>query len=152
MVYIYVNINVIIHLMKSYKQGQEDKKSILNEPAVSYTASSYYQLSARSISKSYIKQILILSRLTVFDLISILPISIDTYKRKKAFNPAVTEKVLEIEEVYRKGIEVFGESFHHWMDTENIALGGTPKSLLNNSFGIRLLLDEIGRLEYGVLA
>jgi uncharacterized protein (DUF2384 family) len=39
------------------------------------------------------------------------------------------------------------------MNTENIALGGVaPKTLLNNSFGIRLLLDEIGRLEYGVLA
>jgi len=138
--------------IKKYKQTQEDKNPILNEPAVSYTASSYYQLSARGISKSYIKQILILTRLTVSDLISILPISIDTYKRKKAFNPAVTEKVLELEEVYRKGIEAFGESFHQWMNTENIALGGKPKSLLSNSFGIRLLLDEIGRLEYGVLA
>jgi len=65
----------------------------------------------------------------------------------------VTEKVLEIEEVYRHGLEAFGESFYQWMNTENIGLGGVaPKTLLNNSFGIRLLLDEIGRLEYGVLA
>lgn len=138
--------------MKKYKKGQPNKNPILEEPAVGYTTGSYYQLSAHSISKNYIKQLLLLTRISVSDLISILPISIDTYKRKREFNPAVTEKILEIEEVYRKGIEVFGDSFHQWMNTENIALGGTPKSLLNNSFGIRLLLDEIGRLEYGVLA
>ena len=87
------------------------------------------------------------------ELISILPISIDTYKRKLAFNPPVTEKVLEIEEVYRKGIDVFGDSFHQWMNTQNIALGSVaPKTLLKNSFGVRLLLNEIGRLEHGILA
>ncbi len=138
--------------IKKYKQTQEDKNPILNEPAVSYATSSFYQLSARTISKNYIKQLLQLTKLTVPDLISILPISIDTYKRKKAFSPVVTEKILEIEEVYRKGITTFGESFHQWMIAENIALGGKPKSFLSNSFGIRLLLDEIGRLEYGVLA
>ena len=139
--------------MKEYKKPLVGKNTIIDEPAASYATSSFYQLSARGISKNYIKQVLLLSQLTVADLIGIIPISIDTYKRKREFSPAVTEKVLEIEEVYRKGLEEFGGSFHQWMNTENIALGGVaPKSLLNNSFGIRLLLDEIGRLEYGVLA
>lgn len=139
--------------MKEYKQIPIDKNTILQEPAVSFGSGSFYQLSVHNISKNYIKQVLILSRLTVLELISIIPVSIDTYKRKSDFNPTVTEKVLEIEEVYRKGIEAFGESFHQWMNTENVALGNVePKTLLKNSFGIRLLLDEIGRLEYGVLA
>ena len=139
--------------MKKYKKSLIGKNSIIDEPAASYAISSFYQLSGHTISKRYIKQVLLLSQLTVADLIGIIPISIDTYKRKREFSPAVTEKVLEIEEVYRNGLEAFGESFHQWMSTENIALGGvTPKNLLNNSFGIRLLLDEIGRLEYGVLA
>ncbi len=139
--------------MKEYKKTLIGTNTIIDEPAASYATSSFYQLSARAISKNYIKQVLLLSQLTVADLIGIIPISIDTYKRKREFSPAVTEKVLEIEEVYRKGLEAFGESFHQWMNTENIALGGVaPKTLLNNSFGIRLLLDEIGRLEYGVLA
>ena len=139
--------------MKEYKQAPIDEDTILQEPAVSYATGSFYQLSVQNISKNYIKQVLILSQLTVLELISIIPVSIDTYKRKSAFNPNVTEKILEIEEVYRKGIEAFGGSFHQWMITENIALGSvTPKTLLKNSFGIRLLLDEIGRLEYGVLA
>jgi putative toxin-antitoxin system antitoxin component (TIGR02293 family) len=139
--------------MKKYKKTLVGKNTIIDEPVASYATSSFYQLSARAISKKYIKQVLLLSQLTVADLIGIIPISIDTYKRKREFNPAVTEKVLEIEEVYRKGLEAFGDSFHQWMNTENIALGSVaPKTLLNNSFGIRLLLDEIGRLEYGVLA
>ena len=139
--------------MKEYKQIPIDKDAILQEPAGNYATGSFYQLSAQNISKNYIKQVLLLSRLTVLELINIIPVSIDTYKRKSNFNPSVTEKVLEIEEVYRKGIEAFGDSFHQWMITENIALGSVaPKALLKNSFGTRLLLDEIGRLEYGVLA
>lgn len=139
--------------MKRYKQIPIEKDAILQEPAASYGTGSFYQLSIQNISKNYIKQVLMLTRFSVPELIAIIPISIDTYKRKSAFNPAVTEKILELEEVYRKGIEAFGESFHQWMNTENIALGGTtPKTLLKNSFGVRLLLDEIGRLEYGVLA
>jgi uncharacterized protein (DUF2384 family) len=139
--------------MKKYKKTLVGKHPIIDEPVASYATSSFYQLSARAVSKKYIKQVLLLSQLTVADLVGILPISIDTYKRKREFSPAVTEKVLEIEEVYRKGLEAFGESFHQWMSTENIAMGGVaPKTLLNNSFGVRLLLNEIGRLEYGVLA
>ena len=139
--------------MKNYKQTQAAQNAILNEPAISYAPGSFFELSMRDISKNYIKQILLLSKLSVLELISILPISIDTYKRKLAFNPPVTEKVLEIEEVYRKGIDVFGDSFHQWMNTQNIALGSVaPKTLLKNSFGVRLLLNEIGRLEHGILA
>jgi putative toxin-antitoxin system antitoxin component (TIGR02293 family) len=139
--------------MKKHKQNQLQQNAILEEPTVVYASASFFELSMRDISKNYIKQILQLSKLSVLELISIIPISIDTYKRKITFNPPVTEKILEIEEVYRTGIDVFGDSFHQWMDTQNIALGGVaPKALLNNSFGIRLLLDEIGRIEHGVLA
>jgi len=139
--------------MRQYKKKSSTEHPVLNEPAGGYAPGNYYQLSARAISKNYIKQVLLLSQLAVTDLINILTISIDTYKRKREFSPAVTEKVLEIEEVYRHGLDAFGDSFYQWMRTENIALGGVaPKALLVNSFGIRLLLDEIGRLEYGVLA
>lgn len=139
--------------MKNYKPSTSGAPSILEEPAVAYATGSYYSLSAQVISKTYIKKVLKLASLSVVELINLLPISIDTYKRKSVFNTSVTEKVLEIEEVYRKGIDAFGQSFYQWMDAENIAVGGDkPKALLRNSFGIRLLLDEIGKLEHGVLA
>ena len=139
--------------MKTYKEAKDTPLTILNEPAVSYGSSSFYELSSRSISKEYIKDIIRLAKLTVSELISFIPISIDSYKRRVDFNPSVTEKILEIEEVYRRGLDAFGDSFYAWMDANNVSLGGKkPKELLSNSFGIRILLDEIGKLEHGVLA
>jgi len=139
--------------MEKYSQSKKSNLQILEDPSVCYISGSFFELSMHNISKNYIKKILQLTKLTLLELISIVPISIDTYKRKTTFKPPVTEKILEIEEVYRKGIDVFGITFHKWMDTENIALGSIiPKSLLKNSFGTRLLLDEIGKIEYGVLA
>ena len=126
---------------------------VLNEPAAAYEQINYYALANRSISKNYIRHLLKRSKLSVSELIEIIPISIDSYKRKTEFNANVTEKILEIEEVYHKGLRAFGDGFYQWMDTSNPAVGGiVPKSLLKNSFGVRRLLDEIGRIEHGVLA
>jgi putative toxin-antitoxin system antitoxin component (TIGR02293 family) len=137
--------------MKDYDQHTD--KNILNEPQAAYLSVDYYQKSFADISKNYIKKVIKNARLSLQELINILPISIDTYKRKTVFNSNVTEKVLEIEEVYTKGLDAFGDSFYEWMDTTNIALGNVPpKKLLHNSFGVRILLDEIGRLEHGILA
>jgi uncharacterized protein (DUF2384 family) len=135
----------------------EQEKSIpplvLNEPALVYGQFNYFDLATRDISKHYIKQILGISQLSLLELMDIIPISIDTYKRKTEFNPPVTEKILEIEEVYRTGLNAFGDSFHNWMASPNPSIGGTiPKKLLSNSFGVRKLLDEIGRIEHGILA
>jgi len=69
--------------MKNYKKQEDSKNSILDEPVAGYATSSYYQLSTRGITKNYIKQVLLLAQLNVADLINFLPISIDTYKRKK---------------------------------------------------------------------
>ena len=138
--------------MKEYKTT-EDKNLILNEPSEAYGSVDYFAMANSEITKNYIKQVLSISKLGLTELIDILPISIDTYKRKSNFNPSVTEKILEIEEVYHKGLDAFGDGFHSWMNTRNIALGSVlPKELLVNSFGIRRLLDQIGRMEHGVLA
>lgn len=129
--------------------------NVLNEPAIAYERfqESYFELAGQSISKLYIKRILELTNIPLNEFIHLLPISIDTYKRKSIFNPAVTEKVLQIEEVYLKGLQAFGEGFYSWVKTENVMLGGQqPKALLSNSFGIRQLLDLIGRMEHGILA
>lgn len=129
--------------------------NILNEPLAVYQSKehSQYELANQAISKTYIKSILQLTKIPLNEFIELIPISIDTYKRKSIFNPLVTEKVLQIEEVYRKGLQAFGEGFHSWVNSENIYLGGQkPKNLLNNSFGTRKVLSIIGRMEHGVLA
>ncbi len=76
-------------------------------------------------------------------------------KEKKAFPAPQSEKILEIEQLNNKGIEVFKDkdNFNSWLETKNIALGGVkPKELLDTSFGVSMVKDELTRIEYGVLA
>ena len=82
--------------------------------------------------------------------------TIQRYKReKKRFDSIHTEKLLLIMLLFKKGSEVFGDTpnFLTWTNSENIALGGgKPIDLLDNSFGINLVKDELLRIEHGVLA
>ena len=76
-------------------------------------------------------------------------------KDKKRFDPIHTEKIFEIVLLYYKGIEVFGdpEKFDAWLNLKNVAMGNEkPIQLLDNSFGIRLINDELIRIENGILA
>jgi putative toxin-antitoxin system antitoxin component (TIGR02293 family) len=89
----------------------------------------------------------------------ILHISERTMQRyeteNKTFDPVQSEKIIQIAMLHKYGISVFGnsENFHTWLYAKNIALGGiSPKDLLDSSFGIDLIKDELGRIEHGVLA
>ena len=76
-------------------------------------------------------------------------------KEKKTFDPIYSEKILEVMLLYKLGINVFGnkEKFISWIEAKNLALGGVkPKELLDNTFGISLLKDELTRIEHGILA
>ncbi len=82
--------------------------------------------------------------------------TIQRYRReKRRFNPIHTEKLLLIMLLFKKGTEVFGSTsdFLIWINSRNIALGGIkPVELLDNSFGINMVNDELLRIEHGVLA
>ena len=57
--------------------------------------------------------------------------------------------------LYKRGTEVFGndESFQAWMDTKSIPLGNIkPRDLLDTTYGINMVADEIGRIEHGIFA
>ncbi|MCH8317933.1 MAG: DUF2384 domain-containing protein [Bacteroidetes bacterium] len=58
-------------------------------------------------------------------------------------------------EIIILGLDVFVDSqkFNTWLESQNIALGGIkPKDLLDNTFGINMIKDELSRIEHGVLA
>ncbi len=82
--------------------------------------------------------------------------SLHRYKKdNKAFDKLHSDRIIEIVLVLRKGVEVFGDEkkFAIWMDSHIIALGGIkPKELLDSSFGIRLLNDELIAIAYGIFA
>ena len=82
--------------------------------------------------------------------------TLQRYKKEKIdFAPIYSEKILEIKLLFNKGTDVFGniKNFSQWLNSKNIALGGIkPISLLDNTFGIMLLKDQLTRIEHGILA
>jgi putative toxin-antitoxin system antitoxin component (TIGR02293 family) len=76
-------------------------------------------------------------------------------KDKKTFDASHTEKIMEIILVYKKGIEVFGnnKNFDSWLIQNNIALANKmPKEFLTSSTGLKLLMEELHKIEHGILA
>ena len=76
-------------------------------------------------------------------------------KEKRAFDTLQSEKIVQVTLLTRYGREVFGDEkkFNSWLNTENISIGkARPKDLLDSSFGIDLLKDELTRIEHGILA
>ena len=76
-------------------------------------------------------------------------------EQNKTFDPLQTDRIIVLNELYKFGLETFGneELLNRWLTTKNLALSNkTPKELLITSFGIRLVKDEIGRIAHGVLA
>ena len=81
--------------------------------------------------------------------------TIQRYASKKHFSRPVSEQILRIAEVAANGIQLFDdrEKFLTWMNHPNRALANkTPKSLLSSRFGAGMVLDVLGRIEYGVFS
>ena len=81
--------------------------------------------------------------------------SLQRYKQaSKRFKPLQSEKIIEMAEVAKVGLEVFGsmEKFRLWLSTPNYALGNLPpRELLHDSYGKELVVDELTRINYGIL-
>ena len=76
-------------------------------------------------------------------------------QQNQPLDTSLSERVLDISRVLRQGESVFGNrsDFRTWLETSIPALGSIqPKSLLDNTFGIEILRDELTRIEHGVLA
>jgi putative toxin-antitoxin system antitoxin component (TIGR02293 family) len=81
--------------------------------------------------------------------------TIQRYSAEKVFSRAVSERVLRIALVVSRGERVFGskERFNVWLKEPNTALKEKqPIELLSSDFGIDLILDELGRIEHGIVS
>lgn len=82
--------------------------------------------------------------------------SMQRYKKEqRAFDPLQSEKIIEIAMLFKMGEEVFGsrEKFNLWLETESLSLGKVkPRSLIDSTFGIGMVKNELGRIEYGILS
>lgn len=70
------------------------------------------------------------------------------------FKPIHSEKIIEIAEVTKAGLDVFGnmEKLRQWLNTPSYALGNLkPMELLKDSYGKELVINELTRINHGIL-
>lgn len=89
---------------------------------------------------------------------AILHISVRTlqrYQPDQVLSAPLSERLLHLADVYAKGYEVFEDRtmFQRWMQEPIPALGYTvPLSLLPSLYGMDAIMEELGRIEHGILA
>lgn len=90
------------------------------------------------------------------DFLDISTKSLQRYKQsEKSFKSIQSEKIIEMAEVTNVGLDVFGdmEKFKLWLETPNFSLGNLkPIDLLKDSYGKELVISELTRINYGILA
>jgi len=116
----------------------------------------FVELGGRGVTKdavAHLARYLSLSWRQMADLLPITERTLQRYASEQYLNTIVSEQVLQIAEVVARGMEVFGDKSRllAWMAQPNIVLAdNTPLNLLGSRFGTEMVLDELGRLEYGV--
>ena len=116
------------------------------------------ELGRKGVSKRALLKLADYLELSVGQIADLLPITertIQRYSPAKRFKSDVSEHILHIAEVAVRGAEVFGEKrrFLAWISQPSAALGNSiPNSLLSSRFGTELVLDELGRIEHGIVA
>lgn len=71
------------------------------------------------------------------------------------FKSIHSEKIIEIAEVTKYGVEVFGSfgKFQLWLNKPSFALGGyKPGELIGDSYGKELVMAELNAIEHGIFA
>ena len=115
-------------------------------------------LSRTGVSKEALVQLAHFLSCTVHEVVDLLPVTERTLQRytpQQPLSQVVSEHILQLAEVAAKGVDVFVDkaAFVAWLHHPNPALGNhTPLSLLSSRFGVEMVLDELGRLEHGIVA
>ncbi len=89
---------------------------------------------------------------------NMLPVTLRTIQRytsNQKFNATVSEHIIQLVALMAKGVEVFGdqEKFMRWFNSPSKPLGGkAPTDLVCLKTGTQMVIDELGRIEYGIFA
>lgn len=116
----------------------------------------YYTLAQEGLPKEALLHLMAHLNLSVRATATLLNITQRTIQRKQdhdLLDASTSEQLIQIAEVYARGIGVFGSSLHFqtWMNLENKALGGKkPLELLRSRYGAQMILEVIGRIEHGI--
>lgn len=144
----------------SYKNElQKDSKATkVEEPGTSYYSSKQNRIT-KEFTFNEFKKIADKVDLTQKEWSDILHISERTLQRyakdNSTFNFSVIDRILLIDKVIKRGIELFGGGgdFISWLKDEPTSIDGELGLYSLASFdGITKVLNQLGRIEHGVLA
>lgn len=117
------------------------------------------KIAHEGINASNLEELFVLTKHNKQFFAEILLISTKTIERyikeDKKFNPAESEKLIKLQEVYEKGVEVFGNvvEFNNWVEKPAYGIGlMIPKELMKTVSGINLVMNELVSIEFGSLA
>lgn len=72
----------------------------------------------------------------------------------KGLNPGISEHIIQLFELFNKGMDTFGalNEFKGWLKSYNLGIDATPFDLLDTITGISIVMNELIRIDYGVTA
>ena len=138
---------------------QTPKYNIIFEETLPYSLDSelgLIELARKGVTKKAVQKLAALGSLSMKKMAELLPISERTLQRYKdtvRLNKDASEHVIIISRALLKAEAIFNdaEKLKNWLHSPSLALGQrTPLSLLDTSFGAQMVMDELGRMEYGV--
>lgn len=165
---------------KLISQGKASGTVKVSEPAVAYAARAketvieylglvpktssprrpedhfFIDLIRKGLPKKVFDHLMKRTGLTEDEMAMILHVSKRTLQRRdlsSEFNPEQSERLIELAKLFAKGEDVFGgpDQFKEWIDTRVLSLGDKkPREFMDTSIGLSILMDELGRIEYGV--
>lgn len=115
-------------------------------------------LARKGISKKALNALAKQISLTIEEVAKVLHISERTLQRYTPNTLVKTEyadRAIELARLYERGNEVLGsnKAFNVWIKSPNFALNGEiPFNLLDTRIGFEMVLNVLGRLEYGVFS
>lgn len=117
---------------------------------------SYMQVAEEGLTKNNFNRLKKFTGLDTETLADILSVTSRTLQRKKLndrFKQGISEKMLEIADLYVLGIKIFGEKvkFQAWLNSHILALGNNkPVDYIYSSYGRSYIKQLLGRIDYGV--
>lgn len=140
----------------TYKQNSKTSK--VEEPLIVYSSGKIMPITKDFNYKDF-KKIADKVPFTQKEWADILHISERTLQRYAKddgnFNFGVTDRILQIDKVIKRGIEVFGnlDKFISWLKSNPYMLEGRLSLQSLASFeGISMILTQLGRIEHGLFA
>lgn len=146
--------------MKEIKKDlhKNTKEGWVEEPVMSYYSSKQIK-PTKEFAYNDFKKIFDKVDLTQKEWSDILHISERTLQRyakdNSVFNFSIIDRILSIDKVFKKGVEVFGSTkdFISWLRNEPVSIEGEMSLHSLASFnGITKILNQLGRIEQGILA